>query len=118
MESPTSTTTHAHVVSGRTLLAVWGCLVALTVATVAVAQVHLGQLNVVVALAIACVKATLVALYFMHLKYEGRFNRVVLLGSAFFLVFMIGFVVYDSRTYQPDVEQFQREHPATPAAPR
>ena len=44
----------------------------LTGVTVAVAYVNLGQLNVIVALGIACFKATLVVLYFMHVKYASR----------------------------------------------
>ena len=94
---------HAHIMPVKTLLSVWGGLMVLTVLTVAIAQVHLGQLNVVVALAVAVVKATLVGLYFMHLKYDTRANRVVLVSAAFFLILFVSFVVFDTSQYQQDL---------------
>jgi len=51
---------------------VWGALLALTAVTVAVAGLDLGRVAVVVALAVAAVKSTLVVLYFMHLRWERR----------------------------------------------
>ena len=92
-----------HVVSAGTLIGVFVTLLALTAVTVAVAQVELGEMNVVVALAVACVKATVVALFFMHLKYDQRFNLVVLIGSLFFAVFFVAFCLLDTTQYQPDV---------------
>lgn len=92
-----------HVVPARVLLATAGALFALTVLTVAVSLVDLGRLNVAVALAVATVKATLVAGWFMHLRYEGRFNLVVLVGTALFAALMIGFIVFDTTEYQPDL---------------
>ena len=56
----------------RTYLAVYGVLVLLTGVTVMISYVDLGLMNVVVALLIASVKASLVALFFMHLKSEDR----------------------------------------------
>jgi len=55
-----------------TYLWVWGALLALTAVTVAVAGLDLGRVAVAAALAIAAVKSTLVVLYFMHLRWEGR----------------------------------------------
>jgi cytochrome c oxidase subunit 4 len=55
-----------------TYLAVFAALLLLTVITVLVSYVDLGLLNVVVALLIASAKASLVALFFMHLKGESR----------------------------------------------
>ena len=59
-----------HVLPPRVLLATAGALVALTVATVVTSRIDLGALNVVLALAIAAGKAAVVALFFMHLRYE------------------------------------------------
>jgi len=78
-------------------------LIGLTVLTVAISRVDLGPLNVVAALAIACLKASLVALFFMHLKYEKRFQLVVLVASVLFAVLLVGFVVFDTTQYQPDL---------------
>jgi len=54
------------------LLLVFAALLLLTVVTVLVSYVDLGLGNVAVALLIASVKASLVALFFMHLKGESR----------------------------------------------
>jgi len=64
--------THGTATSRRTLLAVFAALLLLTVVTVLVSYVDLGMGNVAVALMIASVKASLVALFFMHLKGESR----------------------------------------------
>jgi cytochrome c oxidase subunit 4 len=102
---------HGHVVSARALLSTFAALIVLTVVTVAVSRLQLGQMNVVVALGVACTKAALVAAFFMHLKYEGRANLVLLLTSVFFLIVLLVFVIYDSRAYHGDVERWDREHP-------
>ena len=97
-----------HVLSPRTLLGTTGVLLGLTAVTVLVSRIHLGEANVVVALAIAALKATLVALFFMHLKYEHRFLRVVLIASVVFAVLLVAFVLFDTTQYQGSV----REHEA------
>lgn len=93
----------AHVLTPRVLLTTAAALFVLTVITVAVSLVDLGKLNIAVALGIASLKAVLVAGWFMHLRYEGRFNLVVLVSCALFAVFMIGFIVFDTTQYQPDL---------------
>jgi cytochrome c oxidase subunit 4 len=61
-----------HVVPPRVYLAVFAALLVLTATTTAVAFVDLGVMNVVVMLAIAIVKAVLVVLFFMHVRYSPR----------------------------------------------
>lgn len=84
--------THAahHIISAKTYLLVFMILLVLTVATVAVAYYNFGGLwNLVIALGIATVKATVVALYFMHVRYSGRLIQLVILTSLMFLALMI-----------------------------
>ena len=59
---------------------IFGCLIVLTVVTVAAAFLHFGTelITVGIALAIAFTKATLVARYFMHLKFEGKLIYLIL----------------------------------------
>ncbi len=94
---------HAHVLPPSVLLGTGAALLTLTAITVTVSRVDLGKWNVVAALAVACTKATLVALFFMHLKYEERFQTVILIGSAFFVIFLAAFVLFDTVQYQPDI---------------
>jgi len=92
-----------HVLSVRALLGTAGVLALLTAATVAAAQVDLGRLNIVLALGIASAKATVVALYFMHLRWGSRFHLVVLGGAVIFAVLLAAFVVFDTTEYQGDI---------------
>lgn len=102
--SKTASEGHApHALPKSALLGTGFALLVLTAVTVAVARVDLGSLNVVIALAVATTKASLVALFFMHLKYEDRFQTVVLVASIFFVVFLAAFVVFDTTQYQPDI---------------
>ncbi len=78
-------------------------LLALTFVTVAVtwyAWSDFGSFNVWVALLIATVKASLVALYFMHLRYDKPFNAVVLITALFFVALFISIALQDSLHYQ------------------
>lgn len=87
---------NAHVTSMRLNLLIFGALVLLTAMTVAVYQVHLGAWNLVVAVIIATVKATLVVLYFMHMKYETRFNVLVFIGSLLFGGIFLAYTLNDT----------------------
>ncbi|MGA2618188.1 MAG: cytochrome C oxidase subunit IV family protein [Thermoguttaceae bacterium] len=91
--------TLAHVVPLRVLAAVFVALVLLTVLTVAVARIDLGNLNLYAALAIAGLKATLVVLYFMHLRYDRPFNLMLFLGCLGFVVLFISLVLTDRQAY-------------------
>jgi cytochrome c oxidase subunit 4 len=102
----------AHVMSPRALLGTAGALLALTALTVASSRVDLGEWNVVVALAVACTKATLVALFFMHLRYESRFLAVVVLAAVLFAVLFVAFVVFDTTQYQPAIREAAGRIPA------
>jgi len=92
-----------HVLPPAVLLGTAAALLGLTVVTVASSRVDLGAWNVVLALAIACSKAALVALFFMHLKYENRFQLVVLVSAALFAVLFVAFVVFDTTQYEPGI---------------
>jgi len=92
-----------HALPPAVLLGAAGALVVLTVTTVITSRIDLGTFNVVLALSIAGLKGTLVALYFMHLRYEGRFQAVVFATAIFFAVLLVGFVVFDTTQYQADV---------------
>jgi cytochrome c oxidase subunit 4 len=80
--------------------------------TVVTSRIDLGTFNVVLALGIAGLKATLVALFFMHLKWEGRFQAVVIAGAIFFAVLLVGFVVFDTTQYQPEIRAATADAPS------
>lgn len=67
---------------------IFGSLMVLTAVTVGIAFVDLGFLNFPVALSIAILKAMLVILFFMHVKYSSRLTKLIC-GSAFFFLFVL-----------------------------
>ncbi len=85
----------SHVMSPRMLLTVFAALVMLTIVTVAAAQVSFGAWEVWVSLGIASVKATLVAAYFMHLRYDKSFNGLVFISSLLFVALFLALTLMD-----------------------
>ncbi|MCR4413349.1 MAG: cytochrome C oxidase subunit IV family protein [Thermoguttaceae bacterium] len=96
-----------HVVPLGVLLAVFAALIFLTCVTVWVAGIDLGEWNLFGALAIATVKAALVALYFMHLRYDSPFNALLFVTGLAFLALFLGLTLLDAVAYQPDIETFR-----------
>lgn len=84
-----------HVIPIKTYLLVFAALIAFTILTVATASMDFGKLNIVVALVIATVKASLVFLWFMHLKYDELVNRVIIIASLFCVALLAAFTVGD-----------------------
>ena len=84
-----------HISPLKTYYTIFGSLMALTAITVSVAFVPLGPLNFPVALGIAILKATLVILFFMHVKYSSRLTKLVCGVSFFFLVILFGLTLTD-----------------------
>ncbi|MFI5118067.1 MAG: cytochrome C oxidase subunit IV family protein [Terriglobales bacterium] len=70
-------------------------LLLLTGTTVWAAFVNLGRFNIVVALAIASVKATLVVLFFMHAKYSPKRTKLIILAGIFWLALLLGMTLSD-----------------------
>ena len=78
-----------HVVPPRTYYLIFLTLMVCTAITVAVAFIDLGPMNTLVAMTIAVLKATLVVLFFMHVKYSTRLTWAVVIGSVFWLGILI-----------------------------
>jgi cytochrome c oxidase subunit 4 len=88
-----------HVIVPRsTYYAIFAALIVLTGLTTAVAFFDLGLLNPVVALSIAVFKATLVALFFMHLKYSSRLTWVIAGAAIFWLGILLVLILSDYAT--------------------
>ena len=87
-----------HVVPPRVYFAVFAALLVMTALTVAVAFVDLGRMNTVIALTIAVIKATLVILFFMHVKYSPRLTQIVIAGGLFWLAILLALTLSDFMT--------------------
>jgi cytochrome c oxidase subunit 4 len=84
-----------HIGGTRTYVIIWVMLLALTATTITVAGMHLGKFSILAALVIASIKASLVLWFFMHLKYEKRFFKYLLLVPVLTLTFIIGLTFLD-----------------------
>lgn len=119
---------HPHVLPLKTYLGTWAALLVFTVITVGASYVDFGSGNLFIALTIATMKATLVAALFMHLRYDERFNTLIIASSLIFLAIFIGFTIADTGN-RGRAESIERERPvnikdpfgaveeAAPAAP-
>jgi cytochrome c oxidase subunit 4 len=84
-----------HISPKSVYYAIFGGLMVLTAITVAVAFVPLGALNFPVAITIAVTKATLVVLFFMHVKYSSKLTKAVVGMALFFLMTLFGLTLTD-----------------------
>ncbi|MBK9071210.1 MAG: cytochrome C oxidase subunit IV family protein [Myxococcales bacterium] len=128
--APTTDTSHAaddahdhhgiaHVASLSMLVKTWVFLMFLTVITVLATKVDFGpSMNLAVAMAIAAVKATLVVLYFMHLRYDKIFHSVLFVGALLASALFVGFALMDAGQYQQSVVWDPEAVPAAPYGPR
>ncbi|HEV2763713.1 MAG TPA: cytochrome C oxidase subunit IV family protein [Pyrinomonadaceae bacterium] len=89
-----------HIVGRNVYFAVFGALLVFTVLTVLAAQVDFGPLNNVIAMTIAVTKATLVILFFMHVRYGSKLLMLVVVSGFFWLAIMLVLTLSDYRSRQ------------------
>jgi len=95
-------THHAeHIVSPAVYGIIFATLLIFTAITVGASYLELGPFNVVVALAIACIKAVLVILFFMHVKYSSRLTKLTVAAGffTFFVLITMAMTDYISRAW-------------------
>jgi cytochrome c oxidase subunit 4 len=89
-------TEHAeHIVPPTTYVVIIVILLCLTAATVGAAYINLGKYNIVVALGIATLKASLVVLFFMHAKYSPQRTKLVIIAGIFWLAILLFMTMSD-----------------------
>jgi len=84
-----------HSVPLKIYIGVFSVLMVLTFVTIQVAFLDLGILNTVAAVSIACIKASLVVLYFMHARYGTRLVWVVVMAAAAWFLILIALTMGD-----------------------
>jgi cytochrome c oxidase subunit IV len=91
-----------HIVSPKIYIFIFASLMLGTGITVWAAFQNFRQYNIVIALAIATIKATLVVLYFMHARYSPHRTQLVIVCSVFWLAIMLGLTLsdYDTRPHE------------------
>ena len=91
------------VVPGKTYIAVWAALIALTITTVAVSKLELGEFNFVAAMTIAVIKGSLVVWFFMNVRRSSSLTKLFVGAGFFWMAILIVFVLSDylSRGWLP-----------------
>jgi cytochrome c oxidase subunit IV len=98
----------AHTTPVSLLFGILAALLVLTVLTVSVTSIDLGQQgNLIVAMIIATVKAALVCTFFMHLLWDKKFNAVLFLTSVLFMILFLSMATADRGEYQHDVDAYR-----------
>ena len=109
----------SHVATVKTLVATGGTLLLLTLLTVLATKIDFGaNINLAIAMVIAVTKATLVILFFMHLRYDRLFHTVVFVSAICAASLFVGFTLMDSSQYQHTNIWSPSEPPAAPVGPR
>ena len=96
-----------HPASMKMLIGVFGALLVLTGLTVGVAQFNLGAIDLSIAMLIATVKATLVAVFFMHLNHDKGVNRLFFISSILCAGLFMAIALGDANEYQQDIRDFE-----------
>jgi cytochrome c oxidase subunit 4 len=91
-------TDHNHIVPLKVYYTIFALLMFCTYLTVQIAYFDLGPVNAIAALTIASFKATIVVLYFMHVKYSTRLTWLVALASIFWLGILLSITMSDYLT--------------------
>ena len=84
-----------HIMSYTLLGGVLLSLLILTVVTVGISYIDMGFFNVPMALLVATTKSTLVLVFFMHLKYEGKLIVISFTSTVVVLCVLISFTFWD-----------------------
>jgi cytochrome c oxidase subunit 4 len=84
-----------HIVSPVIYIIIGASLLVLTGLTVAASFVEMGVFNPIVALLIACIKAVLVVLFFMHVKYSTKLTKLTVFCGLFTFMALIGMTLSD-----------------------
>jgi cytochrome c oxidase subunit 4 len=110
----------AHVASMKVLLATGGTLLILTLLTVTASKIDFGgaSINLAIAMVIAVTKATLVVLFFMHLRYDRLFHSVVFVSALLAASLFVGFTLMDTGQYQETNIWNPSTPPMAPVGPR
>jgi cytochrome c oxidase subunit 4 len=88
-----------HILPLKLYYGIWITLLILTGVTAAVSFVDLGPFNTIVALTIASIKAVLVVLFFMHVKYTSeKLTKIVIAAAIFWLLLLLGLSLTDYTT--------------------
>jgi cytochrome c oxidase subunit IV len=84
-----------HIVSPRVYLAILAALLVGTAVTIWASYIDMGPFNPIIALAIACTKAVLVVLFFMHVKYSTKLTKLTVGAGVFTFLILVGMTLAD-----------------------
>ena len=84
-----------HVVSPQIYVVIFLALLVFTALTVGASYVEMGIFNPIAAILIACIKAVIVVLFFMHVKYSSKLTKLTVIAGIFTFVTLISMTLAD-----------------------
>ena len=87
---------HAHISPTKFYIGIFVALITLTVMTVGQSYVDLGRANLITVIVIASIKASLVVMFFMHLRYDNKFNALMFVSSLGFIGVFFAYTMNDT----------------------
>ena len=87
---------HTHISSATFYMVIFVALIGLTILTVAQSYVDLGRLSLAIVILIATTKASLVVSFFMHLRYDNKFNALIFISGLFFIGVFFAYTMNDT----------------------
>jgi cytochrome c oxidase subunit IV len=87
-----------YVVARKIYYTIFGALMLMTAITVGVAYIDLGPINTIVAIVIACFKAMIVVLYFMHVKFGTRLVKLTVIAGLYWMGILLTLTLSDYLT--------------------
>lgn len=105
-----------HIVAQKIYFTIFALLIGMTGLTTWVATQNFGRWNTVIALAIAICKATLVILFFMHVKYSSNLTRAAVVVGFLWLALLLTLTLSDilTRSWIPTPSSWQSSTSQTP----
>lgn len=100
-----------HILPISTYLATLVALFVLTAITVGVSYIDFGAANLWIAILVATIKASIVALIFMHLFFDHKFHSIILIMGLLFLGVFLVFTMFDTETRGRSNDPFKGERP-------
>lgn len=117
MTTPTHKTegaVHAHISSATFYIGIFAALIFLTIVTVGQSYVDLGSMNLIMVIFIASLKASLVVMFFMHLRWDNKFNLLIFIATIFFISVFFAYTLNDTeRRGELDADQNVKVLPKT-----
>ena len=101
---------HSHIEPVSHYLKIFSGLIFFTLVTVGLSYIHLGALNLAIAIFIASIKATLVVVFFMHLRHDNKFNATFFVCRLMSICVFFAYTTNDTARRENEINDVSGNH--------